>query len=293
MDSLGVSDIESYIVKAYGNAEQALGNIGIGNKNESVSTFQKLLHEPEGKLKYSQLRKSLGTENADRLLSEVKLLNTRTYVEHVSNHSRYGFEKNSTPPRKVGSMLELFDCLTCDKCIPVCPNDANFALHIPPGETEILEFDQDSDKWYIKDRKTLKLEKKYQIGNFADFCNECGNCDIFCPEDGGPFLLKPRFFGNLESFQHFSSYDGFFIEQNNEAEKVYARFNGNEYSLSIKDEFVSYSGPDFKIMFSKDDPLNTISGEAKSTVSFENYEIMQMMKAAVKDASSVTYSSFL
>ena len=33
MDSLGVSDIESYIVKAYGNAEQALGNIGIGNKN--------------------------------------------------------------------------------------------------------------------------------------------------------------------------------------------------------------------------------------------------------------------
>jgi len=46
-------------------------------------------------------------------------------------------------------------------------------------------------------------------------------------------------------------------------------------------------------MFSKDDPLNTISGEAKSTVSFENYEIMQMMKTAVTDASSVTYSSFL
>ena len=106
-------------------------------------------------------------------------------------------------------------------------------------------------------------------------------------------MLKPRFFGNLESFQHFSSHDGFFIEKNNEAEKVYARFDGNEYSLSIKDEFVSYSGPDFKIMFSKDDPLNTISGEAKSTVSFENYEIMQMMKTAVTDASSVTYSSFL
>jgi len=46
-------------------------------------------------------------------------------------------------------------------------------------------------------------------------------------------------------------------------------------------------------MFAKDDHTNTISGEAKGTVSFENYEIMQMMKAAVKDASSVTYSSFL
>tara|TARA_B100001964_G_scaffold27915_1_gene28197 strand:+ start:714 stop:2780 length:2067 start_codon:yes stop_codon:yes gene_type:complete len=293
MDSLGVSDIESYIIKAYGNAEQALENIGIGNKDESVNTFRESLHEPGSQLKFSQVRKTLGTENADSLLSEVKLLNTRTYVEQASSHARYGFEKNSTPPRKVGSMLELFDCLTCDKCIPVCPNDANFALNIPPGETDVLEFEQRSDRWHIKDRKTLKLEKKYQIGNFADFCNECGNCDIFCPEDGGPFVLKPRFFGNLESFQHFSSHDGFFIEKNNEAEKVYARFDGNEYSLSIKGESVSYSGPDFNITFSKDDPMNTISGEAKSSVSFENYEIMQMMKTAVTDASSVTYSSFL
>jgi len=39
--------------------------------------------------------------------------------------------------------------------------------------------------------------------------------------------------------------------------------------------------------------MNTISGEAKNTVSFENYEIMQMMKTAVTDSSSVTYSSFL
>ena len=293
MDSLGVSDIESYIIKAYGNTEQALENIGIGNKDESVNTFRELQHESGSQLKFSQFRKTLGNENADSLLSEVKLLNTRTYVEQASSHARYGFEKNSTPPRKVGSMLELFDCLTCDKCIPVCPNDANFALNIPPGETDVLEFEQRSDRWHIKDRKTLKLEKKYQIGNFADFCNECGNCDIFCPEDGGPFVLKPRFFGNLESFQHFSSYDGFFIEQNNEAEKVYARFDGNEYSLSIKGESVSYSGPDFNIRFSKDDPMNTISGEAKSSVSFENYEIMQMMKTAVTDASSVTYSSFL
>ena len=293
MDSLGVSDIESYIIKAYGNAEQALENIGIGNKDESVNTFRESLHEPGRQLKFSQVSKTLGIENANSLLSEVKLLNTRTYVEQASSHARYGFEKNSTPPRKVGSMLELFDCLTCDKCIPVCPNDANFALNIPPGETDVLEFEQRSDRWHIKDRKTLKLEKKYQIGNFADFCNECGNCDIFCPEDGGPFVLKPRFFGNLESFQHFSSHDGFFIEKNNEAQKVYARFDGNEYSLSIKGESVSYSGPDFNITFSKDDPMNTISGEAKSSVSFENYEIMQMMKTAVTDASSVTYSSFL
>ena len=97
----------------------------------------------------------------------------------------------------------------------------------------------------------------------------------------------------MESFKNFSKHDGFFIEKNNEAEKVYARFDGHEYSLSIKGDSVNYSGPDFNISFSKDDPMNTISGEAKNTVSFENYEIMQMMKTAVTDSSSVTYSSFL
>ena len=35
------------------------------------------------------------------------------------------------PPTKSGTRLWLFDCLTCDKCIPVCPNDANFVLAIP------------------------------------------------------------------------------------------------------------------------------------------------------------------
>ena len=293
MDSLGVFDIESYIIKAYGNAELALQNIDIVNCEESVNSFRESLQKHGSQLQFSQIRNNLGDEIADRLLSEVKLLNTITYVEQASKNARYSFEKNSTPPKKVGSMLELFDCLTCDKCIPVCPNDANFALHIPSGETEILEIEKHSEKWQIKDRKTLKLEKKYQIGNFADFCNECGNCDIFCPEDGGPFVLKPRFFGNLESFKNFSSHDGFFVEKDNNVEKVYARFDGHEYLLSIKGESINYTGPDFNIRFSKDDPLSTISGEAKSSVSFENYEIMQMMKTALTDTSNINYSSLL
>ena len=293
MDSLGVFDIESYIIKAYGNAELALQNIDIVNCEESVNSFRESLQKHGSQLQFSQIRNNLGDEIADRLLSEVKLLNTITYVEQASKNARYSFEKNSTLPKKVGSMLELFDCLTCDKCIPVCPNDANFALHIPSGETEILEIEKHSEKWQIKDRKTLKLEKKYQIGNFADFCNECGNCDIFCPEDGGPFVIKPRFFGNLESFKNFSSHDGFFVEKDNNIEKVYARFDGHEYLLSIKGESINYTGPDFNIRFSKDDPLNTISGDAKSSVSFENYEIMQMMKTALTDTSNINYSSLL
>ena len=208
MDKLGVNDIESYIFKSYGNSEKALENIGLGSDNATGDACHKVLED------VGELRKAVGNNVFQQLISEIRLLNTKTYVKEVTTHARYGFEKNSTPPRKVGTMLELFDCLTCDKCIPVCPNDANFALKISPCETEVLEFQQNNSGWSVHGRDTLKLEKKYQIANFADFCNECGNCDIFCPEDGGPFLLKPRFFGTKESFEKFTNHDGFFLEHN-------------------------------------------------------------------------------
>ena len=284
MDKLGVSDIEGYILKAYGNAEKALENIGLGSGNATGDAYRKVLENG------AELRMAAGNNVFQQLISEVRLLNTKTYVKEVTTHARYGFEKNSTPPRKVGTMLELFDCLTCDKCIPVCPNDANFALKISPCETEVLEFQQNNSGWSVHGRDTLKLEKKYQIANFADFCNECGNCDIFCPEDGGPFLLKPRFFGTKESFEKFTNHDGFFLENNTET--VFGRFDGKEYRVSVTGDFVNYSGPDFDIQFSKNDPENTIAGEAKSSVSFLNYEIMQMMRTAISDTGSGSYVSF-
>ena len=284
MDKLGVNDIESYIFKSYGNSEKALENIGLGSDNATGDAYRKVLENGV------ELRMAAGNNVFQQLIPEIRLLNTKTYVKEVTTHARYGFEKNSTPPRKVGTMLELFDCLTCDKCIPVCPNDANFALKISPCETEILEFKQNNSGWSVQGRNTLKLEKKYQIANFADFCNECGNCDIFCPEDGGPFLLKPRFFGTKESFEKFTNHDGFFLENNTET--VFGRFDGKEYRVSVTGDFVNYSGPDFDIQFSKNDPENTIAGESKSSVSFLNYEIMQMMRTAISDTGSGSYVSF-
>ena len=43
------------------------------------------------------------------------------------------WERNKGVPRKIGSKLWLYDCINCDKCVPVCPNDANFVYETPPG----------------------------------------------------------------------------------------------------------------------------------------------------------------
>ena len=282
MDRLAVGNIENYILKAYGNEDLAIKNIGISPTPAKGSPDLEDL---------SDIVKYRGKEISQKLLSEVKLLNTTSYVDEVNSNLRYSFEKNSNPPRKVGTMLELFDCLTCDKCIPVCPNDANFALKIPPSKKEILEFEKNKSGWSLKSREILKLEKKYQIANFADFCNECGNCDIFCPENGGPYLLKPRFFGTKESYQKFIHRDGFFLEK--ETDNIYARFEGKEYKVFLNGEHVNFSGPDFDIKFLKDDPENTINGDAKGSVSFLNYDIMLMMRTAIEDTEKSSYAKSL
>jgi len=88
-------------------------------------------------------------------------------------------------PKRIDSKLWLYDCINCDKCIPVCPNDANFYYEIDPVEIAFTNYSWSDGQLQPADSGTLKIEKKHQIANFADWCNECGNCDTFCPEYGG------------------------------------------------------------------------------------------------------------
>ena len=74
MDKLGVSDIEGYILNAYGNAEKALENIGLGSGNATGDAYRKVLENG------AELRMAAGNNVFQQLISEVRLLNTRTYV---------------------------------------------------------------------------------------------------------------------------------------------------------------------------------------------------------------------
>ncbi len=287
MDHLGVHNIGDYILKAYGNAEAALKNCGLNPDDPRWKASLAALEKGKNP------RQAAGEEIYLRWVSAAKMLNTGSYVSDATQDARYSLEKNAKPPRKVGSTLELFDCLTCDKCIPVCPNDANFILEIPPEEIEIMKLVPGPDGWSPEKGAALKLEKKHQIANFADFCNECGNCDVFCPEDGGPYILKPRFFGSRESFMELTGYDGFFLERNKGEDHVLARFKGEEYKTVFHDGSVRYSGPGFSLAFSKNDPEDTVSGEAGGAVDMTHYEIMERVRTAIFDSGHVSYVSAL
>ena len=287
MDRLGVNTIPDYIIKAYGNAEQALSECGKNAEDSKIDSCRKALEEG------TSLIEAAGEDLYGRWLSQCKLLNTQTYAENATLDQRYALVKNSKPPTKVGSMLELFDCLTCDKCIPVCPNDANFMLSIPPEQVPVKTLTFQDGSWSVEESGKLVLEKKHQIANFADFCNECGNCDIFCPEDGGPYVLKPRFFGSRESYREFSNHDGFFIERNNGGDTVLARFSQDEYESTLMNGEVQFSGPGFNIRFSADDPEKTVSGEAETSVDLTRYEIMEKIRWGILESGHVNYASVI
>ena len=79
---------------------------------------------------------------------------------------------------------------------------------------------------------TFKVTRAHQLANYADACNDCGNCDVFCPEDGGPQIEKPRFFGSLESYQKYAGRNGFFLEFGDGGMVLYGTIAGKSYQLT-------------------------------------------------------------
>ncbi len=163
-------------------------------------------------------------------------LNMPIVVAETQADPRYRAPHNRAVPKKIDSHLVTFDCITCDKCIPVCPNDANFSYHT--GELRLtyrdVEVRPDGSVVPIGDEKIFELQKANQIANFADYCNHCGNCDTFCPEYDGPYLKKPNFYGSRQAFDAGAPHDGFIVERSKNAVLLTGRISGRAHELEQK-----------------------------------------------------------
>lgn len=211
--------------------------------------------------------------------------NTEAYAAEIVKDPRYAQARNAALPKKLGTHLVLFDCVTCDKCVPVCPNDANFTYALPRGEVPVLKLRREGNGWAARTEGSLRFDKKHQLANFADFCNECGNCDVFCPEDGGPYVVKPRFFGTRAFWAESKERDGFFIE----GEAVHGRFSGREYGLVLRGGAAEYSGPGFRVAYETADPAGTVRGEAEGEIDLTYALIMGLLRDSLLAPDAVSY----
>lgn len=210
----------------------------------------------------SEVRKRL--ENAP---DDVELVNTVYVARKAREDRRYAAEANSAVPKRIDSHLELFDCISCDKCLPVCPNAANFVYPSPGLECVYTDFVVTEEGYEAGEEKEFKLTKKHQIANFADFCNECGNCDTFCPEYGGPYIEKPSFYLRAESFAADAPRDGFLVQCGRESRTLEGRVKGEacrlvHHQAANEFHFESRGGT---VVFDEDNKLISANGYAHGT----------------------------
>jgi len=282
MEAVRAATIGDFIVRAYGTGEKALGRL----KLDATARLACLRALEEG----GTLRAASGDTVYGRWVSQAALLNTPVYVDRTRADPRYARARHLKGPRKIGRRLQLFDCLSCDKCIPVCPNDANFTFVLPAMDIQVIKMRRGEAGWEARYEGTITIREDHQIANFADLCNDCGNCDVFCPEDGGPYVLKPRFFGSLERWRA-SSLDGFHVGRGGPGEMIAGRFDGREYELVAADGRLSYSGPGFSVSYDEGDPFGTVEGESSGEIDLTYAHIMDALRKAVLGLDAVNYVS--
>ncbi|MEE8340576.1 MAG: FAD-dependent oxidoreductase, partial [Candidatus Neomarinimicrobiota bacterium] len=107
-------------------------------------------------------------------------------------------------------------CLYCDEvcsvCVYVCPNLANYQYQGTPMKANVQKVAQAEGEITISNLAPIEFDQNTQIITIGDFCNECGNCDTFCPTAGEPYKTKPHIFLTNESFLQES--EGYFIQDN-------------------------------------------------------------------------------
>jgi putative selenate reductase len=229
MRALGVRTVGDFVVKACGAGEAAL---------ESAIPPSPLRQGLLASLRSDRvdLRAVLAAAGQearyDELVRTASVLNTPLVVARASADPRYR-AGSLREPRRIGRHLALFDCVNCDKCLPACPNDANFAYETEPLAREYESYRVEGGHAVPVAGGRFEVRERHQIGTFQDFCNDCGNCDTFCPEDGGPYLEKPRFFGTLAAFRERETLDGFFVDVRQAGDAMWARLRGVEYRLDV------------------------------------------------------------
>jgi putative selenate reductase len=283
MAEVGAADLETFALQAYGHGAAALETLGLAPERAAAC---RAALAPGG-----DPRGAAG-DRFGAWVSAAVLRNTETYADRVLAEPRYASQRNRTPPRKVGTRLALFDCLTCDKCIPVCPNDANFALELAPAEIALERLvPAGSGRFAAERHGTLSLTREHQIANFADACNECGHCDVLCPEDGGPYVVKPRFFGSVGAWAAFPDRDGFALEPTPDGLRVHGRFDGRAYVLEPAGARVRYRGEGFDVRLDPADPAATAEGDADGPVDLAFLRIMERLRDAVAAPGAVNWIS--
>lgn len=287
MRAAGARTIDELTIRGFGCGETALDRAAV--QAGEVAERPAVVGARAALAGGGDLGAAAGDALFARWLAEARVANSVVYAGRAAADPRYAAPANRKVPRKIGRHLKLFDCINCEKCVPVCPNDANFVFTVAPGAIPIVKVSREREGWRVREEGAYAVDEAAQIGNFADFCNDCGNCDVFCPEDGGPYVLKPRFFATVAAWEADRPRDGFHVERREEGFAVRGRFDGRETLVEVEGSEMRYTGDGFRLRFLASDPAGTLTGEAEVEVDLTYCRLMAAIGRAVLAPSGVNY----
>ncbi|MCF6269988.1 MAG: putative selenate reductase subunit YgfK [Melioribacteraceae bacterium] len=159
-------------------------------------------------------------------------------MPEISLDDRDNFELVHPSLSNEEAIAEASRCLFCDDvcniCIGVCPNFANISFESTQERIPIYILEKRGNDVVNIIDDYFTVEQKPQIFNIGDFCNECGNCNTFCPTSEAPYLTKPKFYLTEDSF---NSEDNCYLMK---AGSLYYKLNGVVETLSLKNSNYIY-----------------------------------------------------
>jgi len=272
------TDLDIFTLKAFGLAEAALDDLKIAAERKTALITALTTS--------ADLREAAGPD-FEAWVSAARLRNTAHYAARVRTDRRYSRPEVDHPPRRTGIPLALLDCETCGKCVNVCPNDAIFRYPLPqepvvtatlsPGSTVVVG-------------ETQPVTRAQQIGIFADACNRCGNCDVTCPETGGPFARKANVFGSLASLDDAPDRDGLAVERTATGLRSHVHDNGERFTIDDDGARLICRGDGLDLSIDPAAPEAT-SGTADRPADIGRMILLARIARAVTAPTIVTYAN--
>jgi putative selenate reductase len=234
MERARVTSREAYVLAARGHGDEAVaqalnGTLPPGGLERLRGLASSHPDDLPGAIREEAVEAGLDPEAA--VLSATRRagrLNGRDIVPPLATERRYHAEANTKSPRRIDSVLDLYDCINCDLCVSACPNDAIFAYETEPLtlETHVVGFGPGGLS--LTPGSGFSITEAHQLALFGGGCNECSNCEVYCPEHGAPFRVKERLFPSEEAFDG-SEDDGFWLTDG----ELRARLGGRVMRLTV------------------------------------------------------------
>ena len=172
------------------------------------------------------------------------------------------------------AIKEASRCLYCDEicniCVSVCPNLANYYYEVKPQKIKYDNLIFEDNQYSVLNSDEFVVEQKYQITNINDFCNECGNCDSFCPTSNAPYKIKPKFSLSKKSFAN--EIDGYLLEENYLTKKE----NGKLSSFKVNKNNYSYEDEDIILELNSELKPVSLSQKNDKKIKFDMRKVIEM-----------------